>query len=507
MKLTLALLLLAALAACSSAQTQQYMQQDWNATTKEVMSGLDVGNVMGNGRLQVAVSGSADGLVYLYDHKGNLLWERNVASYINTVAVGDVMGTGKAQVIEGHADMYVYDGNGVRLLSWNSQDPVYRIKTGDLDGDGVADIIYASYGKDTCKDSLVSAIDARNKTKLWQYTVGKDMPSVIEYGDFMGDGRKEVLVGTIYRSKGSSKATGCDKNVDKPATLTMLSSEGQVKWQYTTDGGVTSLAVGDINGDGKMEIGVGSLTLVILDSSGQPLWRNNDYVTSYVDSIVFADLDGSNKSKVIAASNEVHVFDNAGVHLWTGLTDSRTYKLLAADLDGDGKPEVIAGSGSLYVFDANGKQLWRSPSHTSYGLLKSADLTGTKSNEIIAGSVKQVVAYKTQPIARQMLADRLLAQALARPASQVDVALDELRQAQDIYRQLGLTDKVSDCVNEITRLSSTSGRVGDLRTEADVAYNLSLSFRARGDYVNATRYAQIALSKYQSPQVNDRYSI
>ena len=501
----LAIMLLAT--AVANAQADEYMRQVWNGTAKEVISGLDVGDVNGDGNREVAVSGSSDGLVYLFDSKGSLLWSRDVRSYINNVLVADIDGDGKDEIITGHADMYAFDYQGNEKFRWNTPSEVYAMKAADLNGDGAEDVVFATYSKSDCKDAEIMALDAKNRRKLWEYSVGKDLPFAIEIADLKGDGKKEVIIGIVYRSKSSNKATGCEKLIDKPSQVRAIGSDGQLLWSFDTMGGVISLAVGDTLGDGGKEIAVGSTALYLIDSDGRQLWQNANIITSYADSVAIGDLFGDNKSEVIAASNEVYALDGTGKLLWSGLTDSRTYKVLVADVSNDGSPEVVAGSGSLYIFDNRGTQLWKSPSHTTFGLLKTVDLTRSGYENVIAGSVKSVFAFQALPISRKVYADRLYDQALIDASTDPQKAIDELEKARGIYSGLRLNQEVVNCINQIDSLTKSAQRIGDLKTEGDAALNMSRSLFAAGDYVNASRYAYYAIDKYQTPQLNDREGI
>ncbi len=129
-----------------------------------------------------------------------------------------------------------------------------------------------------------------------------------------------------------------------------------------------SPALGDLDGDGGMEVVVGSGNKLYAwhiddrDGDGRP-----DSLPGWpvdcpymVASPVIADLDGDGYSEVVCeAGNGVYVFDHNGNILsgWpkTGLGLSHSTPAVA-DLDGDGHLEIVAAVGeSVYVWRHNGK--------------------------------------------------------------------------------------------------------------------------------------------------------
>jgi len=490
----------------SHAQAEDYMGLVWNQSVKEILSDIDVGDVNGDGRMEVAVSGSSDGLVYLFDYNGNLVWKRDVMSYINTVRMADLDGDGKDEVVTGHADLYIFDGQGNRTGRFNVQNSVFEIDTGDLDGDGRKDIIFSSYDKGECKDSTIYALSGATRKELWRYNIGKDLPFDMVVGDVNGDGRMEVAVGLVYRVKNSNSAMGCTKMFDKPSGILLLSGQGGLVWQYQTGSGVVSIAMGDVDGDGSMEVAAGGYPdLSVVDGDGKLIWQDNTNINTYVEDVIAADLDGDNRSEVAAASNKVDVFAPDGKLMWTGVTDARAYSLAAGDLDGDGKRELVAGSSSVYVFSQDGKELWKSPPHTSYGFVRTGDLDRNGYDEVVAGSVKNVYAFKTLVYAKKLRALNLYKQGVALSSTNREAALEYLRDARDLYSELGMLREVTDCVNLIDTLSDASGKTTTVRAEALEALNESMRLLAAGDLLKASGLAAKARGKFSS--INDEIGV
>ncbi|MFH1056080.1 MAG: FG-GAP-like repeat-containing protein [Candidatus Altiarchaeota archaeon] len=506
MRILVVALILAAFVSCVSAE--EYMSLYGNSSAKEVVFGLDVGDVNNDGRKEVAVAGSQDGLAYLFDYMGNLLWKRDMASIIYSVAVGDVNGDGVGEVIAGHTDMYVFDGYGNRLMRYNTQNPVHTIRTGDVNGDNVSDILLSAYDKSSCdKDSIIYAIDLNSKNELWKYMPDKSLavlvgsysvPYVIEAADLNGDNKSEVLAGFIYRSRSSGACKGMSNH---PTAVTAVDGSGELIWYFETSGEVTSISTGDVDGDGKPDIAVGSYsTVYVLDAQGKLLWENSNVVTTGVEDVMIADVNGDGKGEVIVASNGVYVLDSTGKVLWSASTGSRTYAVASGDLDNDGLPEVIAGSGAIYVYSQDGIQLWQGPSHVSYEFIRVADLDGDGYNEVVTGSVRDVYIWKSTKYAKKLLAERLYNQAIGLGNTNITSALEKFTKAKTIYSELGDLNGRIRCMNEIDKLTKTSERIEEVKGNAGVFLDMARDFKNGGDYMNASKYAAMAL--YQSQELN-----
>jgi hypothetical protein len=493
---TIVFLLLLVLAgqACS----EEYMSLAWNQSAKQILSGLAYADTNGDGFLEIVAGGSSDGQIYVFDKSGREIWRKGVGSYVNTVHAADITGDGADEVIVGHTNLNAYGKDGQDIRRWFTEQ-AYEIAHGDLDGDGINDIVFISYNPQKCANSLVIAFNSTTADKLWQHNFGAFLPSAIRVFDSNGDGKGEVLVGLTHR--GLSQGA-CARNVNHQSKAVLLSSAGQVIWEFETAGGVTSLGVG-----GDSRIAVGSVELYVLDYGGELLWKNNNVVTSYVDDIEFADLTGDGVNEIIVASNEVHAFSQEGGLLWTGLTDSRTYTISSGDLDGDGLPEIIAGSGSIYVFSGAGRQLWRSSRRTSYNHLLAGDIDGDGLDEVIAGSGKSIYVYKSTDYARRLLAEKLMEKAVSRPTSEADIALSELRQARQIFSENNMIEKVALAINEIDRRTDMMGRLEGLIIEADAQKSKAFEYYGRGDCINAVRHAHVGLQKYKSPGMSEEDAV
>lgn len=120
-----------------------------------------------------------------------------------------------------------------------------------------------------------------------------------------------------------------------------------------------SPALGDIDGDGVMEIVTTSNgSLIAFDNMGEVLWTG-DAFESYVSSIALADLDNDGDVEIYGDRS---VYDHTGQMLWQNPNPIALYPAsTAADMDDDGDLEIVFGN---TVMHHDGSLMWYTPSAT-----------------------------------------------------------------------------------------------------------------------------------------------
>ncbi len=231
----------------------------------------------------------------------------------------------------------------------------------------------------------------------------------IAVGDIDGDGRSDILTGTHPGSVPLMRA---------------FSQRGKLLHQFAVYGakartGIT-IAVGDLNGDGKNEVlttpgGKGRPTIdLFMFDPGRPWFTsigklNLKKVSSSGLSIATGDTDGNGVDELFVASTgktspRVSIYAyiasrKAFVLKKTFLAFSSRFRqgvfLASGDVDGDGKDEIIASSGpgvraELRVFDGGGFLRGRfyaaGPSYRGGAYPSAADVNGDGKDEIVTSS-------------------------------------------------------------------------------------------------------------------------
>jgi putative cell wall-binding protein len=250
----------------------------------------------------------------------------------------------------------------------------------DLDGSGTLDVLVGSRG-----DGRLYAFDGRGGGDVagWPQATSNPINSSPAVADVTGDGRPEVFVGS-----------GVDG--ERTGALYSLADEGGTRWRGTlTDPDFpqgapvrSSPALGDIDGDGRIEATAGSLGVRSLWSfhgvdgvaiGGRELFYWDDTIFS---SAALADVDGDGRVEAIVGGDSspgapidhrggmVRAIGGDGRQRWEFLTDDIIRSSPAVgDIDGDGKDEVVFGVGdfwhgrdaiAVFALDAaTGRLKWR----------------------------------------------------------------------------------------------------------------------------------------------------
>lgn len=235
---------------------------------------------------------------------------------------------------------------------------------GDLDGDGKPEIVSVNAGSNNLSilqnTSIPGTIIAGSFSKVSDLSSGNS-PQEVYLADLNNDGKLDIVVNNSGDNTVSiflNKSTGTGNFIF------------DVKADFTTGTQPTRMAVGDIDGDGKLDIVTTSRTenkMSILKNTGFDGTVNFDTHVEYGTDleplgVVIGDLDRDGKSDIALitySGNNVSVFRNTAT---TGIIDAaslatmknfpvggRPQAIATGDIDGDGKLEIVttywAGSG------------------------------------------------------------------------------------------------------------------------------------------------------------------
>ena len=167
-------------------------------------------------------------------------------------------------------------------------------------------------------------------------------------------------------------------------------------WSFDHDGICARFAVADLDSDGVGDIVCGRYGLIAVDGgTGMEKWRVDD-IDGGITPVVVGDIDGDGWIDIVTTDGRgyVHAFDRDGVALWVSSVpvDSSVHEsgggLEIADLNGDGLPEIVTEAA---VFDGRDGRLlrqWDANPNAAWTLgntLAVGDIDGNGVQDVIAG--------------------------------------------------------------------------------------------------------------------------
>jgi hypothetical protein len=194
----------------------------------------------------------------------------------------------------------------------------------DVNGDGKLDLIVANYysesqcGPNGSVGVLLGNGDGTFQTAVC-YSSGGIEPTSVAVADVNGDGKPDMLVANVCAGSNCSMFGG-----DGAIGVLLGNGDGtfQAAVTYSSGGGdATSVAVADVNGDGKLDL----LVANSCDTSGNSC--NNDPPPDGSVSVLLGNGDGTFQPAVS--------YDSGG---------KKTISMAVADINGDGRPDLLVAN-------------------------------------------------------------------------------------------------------------------------------------------------------------------
>ena len=278
-----------------------------------------------------------DERVIALHHDGSILWEvpSGGGPVDNSVTIADLNGDGSPEVMwgdSGTTEFHVADSNGEDIWSQVIGEVLDAPEAiGDVNGDGELDIVLASCGSDAATTPGLRALSGMTGEILWSAEVGGCYQSAPLLFDQDDDGVLDVVVSLWFED----------------AVRGFSGLDGSLRWE-TPIGGWTYHAgsFGDLSGDGVPDVALGdySGTLWALDGTdGSMLWSVLLPGERYVfGPTAMGDLDGDGSLEIVVAAEQIHVFDAEGESRFRIPLPGHAQRGPAlSDIDDDGLPDII----------------------------------------------------------------------------------------------------------------------------------------------------------------------
>ena len=294
-----------------------------------------------------------------------------------TVTVPDGAGYGPVRVTVNNRTaatnaffLPTFDGIAKTITSGTMADKVdfttgtqpFDLAAGDLDGDGKPDLVVPNFASTTVSvflnASTTGGLNASSFTAQATLATGTS-PVNVAIGDLDGDGKPDLAVANF----GGTSVSVFHNTSTVTGTITFATKE-----DFTTASAPRSVAIEDIDGDGKLDLAVtnsGVTSVSVLRNTTIPgtidansFSAKEDFTAGSTPSrVAFGDINGDGKPDMAVSnqtSNTVSIFQNtstsgtidantfAGKVDFTTETNPRTLQFV--DVDGDGNLDLAVAN-------------------------------------------------------------------------------------------------------------------------------------------------------------------
>jgi hypothetical protein len=342
-----------------------------------------VADFNGDGVLDVAAANAASGVnlgdsaalgtvsILLGKGDGTLQAARCFPPGGGALAVADFNGDGIPDLALTNADastvnILLGNGNGTFTQSYSVASDANAMTVGDFNGDGIPDLAMADFAG-------VVSVFLGNGDGTFQAALSMaagNGPNAIAVGDFNGDGKLDIMT-TNFAVAGSPRAPGSIHVIENGIRLFLGNGDGtfQVAQAYAiaNDSHPNSVAVGDFNGDGILDLAVTNLDTGLLN-----IWLGNgdgtfhvarsQSIGPYPQAVTVADFNGDGipdlavAAGISAGTVKVLLGNGDGTfQAQSYAVGSNPYFVVTGDFNHDGIPDLaVADVSGVSILLGNG---------------------------------------------------------------------------------------------------------------------------------------------------------
>jgi len=355
----------------------------WSEAVASNTRGVALGDVNGDGRIDLVCGNAQNNTVYLNTgvpdslFSSTPIWSDTLANTTSAVALGDVDGDGRLDLVCGNENQAntLYLNTGLPdspfapTPDWSSSatNTTASVALGDVDADGDLDLVCGNLGQ-----SSTLYLNMRRSNGDGVISRDPSWASSFEYntqavalGDVDADGNLDLV------------CVNSDTTYQQPSTL-YFNDGGRLfpSPAWSPIGRMRAVALGDLNGDGHLDLACGNgggierdrATVYLGDGavlSSRPAWSAAQFDKTWAVAVGDVDGDGSldlvcgnERANTVYLNRSAELIDLRGdasaaegpttFHLrlsWSSAPPDRSTRAVAlGDVDGDGDLDLVCGN-------------------------------------------------------------------------------------------------------------------------------------------------------------------
>jgi hypothetical protein len=302
---------------------------DWYSGTVSVLLGK------GDGAFQAAPSfaaGSGPSSVAVGDFNGDGILDLAVASYYSGVSV--LLGQG--------------DGTFLPAVNYPAGIYPHAVAVGDFNGDGIPDLAVANSGSNNV--SVLLGKGDGTFLPAVNYPAGIH-PYSVAVGDFNGDGKPDLAV--------------ANNDYPYPGTVSVLLGQGDGTFlpaqAFPAGSWPASVAVGDFNGDGILDLAVansiqfnGTVSVLLGQGDGTFLPAQAFPAGFQPSAVAVGDFNGDGKLDLVLNNGKLLLGNADGTFQAPISYGPGGFAVAVGDFNGDAKPDLAVVAGTVRVLLGKG---------------------------------------------------------------------------------------------------------------------------------------------------------